>query len=82
MMTEIKYMVVATFEPCNIKTEGAEFMIGLSTPFYCGDSEEEARLIYNDLPNQDKELIIAKVKKKIVNNEILIDNWCSINILN
>lgn len=81
-MTEIKYMVVATFEPSNMKTEGAEFMIGLSTPFYCGDSEEEARRIYNDLPNQDKELIIAKVKKKIINNKILIDKWSSINILN
>lgn len=80
-MTEIKYMVVATFESCNIKTEGAEFMIGLKTPFYCGNSGKAARLIYNELPNQDKQLIIAKVKLKNINDELFIDGWKTINIL-
>lgn len=80
-MTEIKYMVVATFESCNIKTEGAEFMVGLKTPFYCGDNEEQARLIYNELPNQDKELMVAKVKVKNIDNKLFIDEWNSINIL-
>lgn len=80
-MTEIKYMVVATFEPGNIKSEGAEFMVGLSTPFYCGDNEEQARLIYNELPNQDKELMVAKVKVKNIDNKLFIDEWNSINIL-
>lgn len=80
-MTEIKYMVVATFESCNIKTEGAEFMVGLKTPFYCGDDEKQARIVYDELPNKDKQLMIARVKKRKIDNQTFIENWNSINIL-
>lgn len=78
-MIEIKYMVIATFNEENMKTEDAAFMIGLLTPFYCGDSEEEARKIYNDLPNQDKELIAAKVTFICTGNNKMIKEWKCIN---
>lgn len=78
-MTAIKYMVVATFTEANLKIEAARFMIGLTTPFYCGDSEEEARSIYNDLPNQDKELIAAKVSFTGTGSTAMIREWKCIN---
>lgn len=80
-MTEIKYMVVATFEPVNIKSEGAEFMVGLSTLFYCGDSEIEARSIYDELPNADKKIITAKVKSTTINNMTMVSCWRELNDL-
>lgn len=78
-MTEIKYMVVATFDKCNMKVKEAEFMIGLETPFYCGDSEEEAREIYNKLPNEDEQLIAAKVTFMSIYDNKMIKEWKCIN---
>lgn len=80
-MTEIKYMVVATFEPGNIKSEGAEFMVGLSTPFYCGNDIEKARSIYNELSNADKKIITAKVKSTTINDMPMVSYWRELNNL-
>ena len=78
-MIEIKYMVIATFSMENVKTEDAAALIGGITPFYCGNCEDEAREIYDQLPNGDKELITAKVTFTNVNNSKFIKTWIKLN---
>lgn len=80
-MVELKYLVVARLVAENITTPSATGLIGSRSVFYCGDSEEVARAIYDNLPNPDKKIMFAKVQKQIVNNKQLITSWSEINRL-